>query len=147
MQAVRFVGVGRPARIDDVPKPSPGPAGVYTVRPRGVNGHALGGSMNRVALTTTSTTRSVFWTCMPAALLPLATGGSIAAQSTPTSLPPLLNRYLTSGAKLDSGELKRLLAYEPVVKLLDADESKEVAVFGGETGALERQKAELRWTA
>jgi hypothetical protein len=61
--------------------------------------------------------------------------------------PPLLNRYLTSGAKLDSGELKRLLAYEPVVKLLDADESKEVAVFGGETGALERQKAELRWTA
>ena len=28
MQAVRFVGVGRPAQIDDVPKPSPGPGQV-----------------------------------------------------------------------------------------------------------------------
>ena len=25
MQAVRFVGVGHPARLEDVPKPSPGP--------------------------------------------------------------------------------------------------------------------------
>lgn len=25
MQAIRFVGVGRPARVEDVPKPSPGP--------------------------------------------------------------------------------------------------------------------------
>ena len=28
MQAVRFIGVGRPAQIDDVPKPSPGPGQV-----------------------------------------------------------------------------------------------------------------------
>ena len=28
MQAVRFVGVGRPAQIEDVPKPSPGPGQV-----------------------------------------------------------------------------------------------------------------------
>lgn len=28
MQAVRFVGVGRPASIEDVPKPSPGPGQV-----------------------------------------------------------------------------------------------------------------------
>ena len=28
MQAVRFVGVGRSARIEDVPKPSPGPGQV-----------------------------------------------------------------------------------------------------------------------
>ena len=25
MQAVRFIGVGRPAQIEEVPKPSPGP--------------------------------------------------------------------------------------------------------------------------
>ena len=28
MRAVRFTGVGRPARIEDVPKPSPGPGGI-----------------------------------------------------------------------------------------------------------------------
>jgi hypothetical protein len=28
MQAVRFVGVGRPAQIEDVPEPSPGPGQV-----------------------------------------------------------------------------------------------------------------------
>ena len=28
MRAVRFVGVGRPAQIADVPKPSPGPGQV-----------------------------------------------------------------------------------------------------------------------
>lgn len=30
MQAVRFVGVGRPAQVEDVPKPSPGPGQVLT---------------------------------------------------------------------------------------------------------------------
>jgi hypothetical protein len=63
---------------------------------------------------------------MPWALLVLATHS--AAQNAP--LPARLDNYLTSAVMLTTSERQRLLRGEPVTKLLDADESKEVAVFG-----------------
>ena len=45
-------------------------------------------------------------------------------------LPPRLDDYLTRTVKLTEEERAHLLAGAPVAKLLDADESKEVAVFG-----------------
>ncbi len=49
--------------------------------------------------------------------------------STP-GLPARLDDYLTGEVKLTPEERARLLGGEPVTRLLDADESKEVAVFG-----------------
>jgi len=44
--------------------------------------------------------------------------------------PARLDSYLTVGVKLTQSERQRLLSGEPLTKLLDVDESKEVAVFG-----------------
>jgi hypothetical protein len=48
----------------------------------------------------------------------------------PGSLPPRLDGYLTNVVKPTPAERARLLAGAPVTKLLDADASKEIAVFG-----------------
>jgi hypothetical protein len=61
-------------------------------------------------------------------LLVLATAYVALAQS--GSFPARLETYLTDAVKLTGDERQRLLNGEPLTKLLDADESKEVAVFG-----------------
>jgi len=45
-------------------------------------------------------------------------------------VPPNLDAYLTNHVKLDQRARAQLIAGAPVTKLLDADPSKEVAVFG-----------------
>jgi hypothetical protein len=45
-------------------------------------------------------------------------------------LPPRLQTYLDKFVRLDGAAQARLLAGQPVTKLLDADPAKEVAVFG-----------------
>ncbi len=52
------------------------------------------------------------------------------AQNRSAKLPPRLERYLTATAKLNASQRAALAGGAPVTKLLDADESKEVAVFG-----------------
>ena len=47
-----------------------------------------------------------------------------------SGLPPRLADYLTRHAKLTAEQQKQLLQGQPVTKLLDADPSREVAVFG-----------------
>jgi hypothetical protein len=46
------------------------------------------------------------------------------------SFPARLESYVTRDVKLTGGERQRLFNGEPVTKLLDADASKEVAIFG-----------------
>jgi hypothetical protein len=46
------------------------------------------------------------------------------------SFPPRLESYLTDAVELTGDERQRLLDGEPLTKLLDADKSKEVAIFG-----------------
>jgi hypothetical protein len=60
-----------------------------------------------------------------AALAPVGT-----QPSRKTALPGVLETYLSRQVKLDAEMRTRLLAGQPVTKLLDADPSKEVAVFG-----------------
>ena len=64
------------------------------------------------------------------ALLTLAIGGVPAQGQGQAPLPERLNSYINSYVKLTSDEQKRLLAGEPVTRLLDGDPSKEVAIFG-----------------
>lgn len=52
------------------------------------------------------------------------------SQSVGTGLPTRLEGYLTKVVKPTRAERKKLLAGAPITKLLDADASKEVAVFG-----------------
>jgi hypothetical protein len=47
-----------------------------------------------------------------------------------SAFPARLDSYLTDGVKLSQTERQRLLNGQPLTKLLDADASKEVAVFG-----------------
>ena len=68
--------------------------------------------------------------CIPAVILVLATVATETFQITASPLPPVLESYLTSAVRLIADERQRLIAAGPVTKLLDADESKEVAVFG-----------------
>jgi len=63
------------------------------------------------------------------ALGAVATMTAAARTATP-GLPERLDDYLTTTAKLTAEERGRLVAGEPVTRLLDADETKEVAVFG-----------------
>ena len=61
----------------------------------------------------------------------LASASAIAGvQSTPPRLPQRLESYLSNVVRLSTGERKLLINGSPVSKLLDADASKEVAVFG-----------------
>ncbi len=63
------------------------------------------------------------------ALAFVATMTSTVRTATP-GLPERLDDYLTGTVKLTANERAQLVAGQPVTKLLDADESKEVAVFG-----------------
>ncbi len=62
--------------------------------------------------------------------LMVATATAHVAQPARSELPPRLDGYLRSFVKLTANEHDRLIAGQPVTKLLDADETKEVAVFG-----------------
>jgi len=54
----------------------------------------------------------------------------VATTAQSRSFPARLDTYLTNAVKLTGDERQRLLNGDPVTKLLDADESKEVAIFG-----------------
>jgi hypothetical protein len=72
-------------------------------------------------------------TCLMAVVLALLAGEmSIdSSQGTPSNLPSPLEGYLSTTVRPSASERKRLMNGRPIAKLLDADESKEVAVFGG----------------
>jgi hypothetical protein len=67
---------------------------------------------------------------LPAALASLALAATTIATSQTDGLPERLEGYLTDAVRLTANERARLTAGSPVIKLLDVDESKEVAVFG-----------------
>ncbi len=65
----------------------------------------------------------------PAAVLVLAMPETLAGRAQP-ALPPALDSFLAEEAHASPADREALLAGSPVVKLLDADPAKEVAVFG-----------------
>jgi len=72
-------------------------------------------------------TTRIFCTALAAATTISATSGTHAQSG---SLPPALDHYLSEVVKLTSAQQRDLVGGAPVTKLLPADESKEVAVFG-----------------
>jgi hypothetical protein len=58
------------------------------------------------------------------------TTSDMATRAQSQVFPARLETYLTNAVRFTGDERQRLLNGEPVTKLLDADESKEVAVFG-----------------
>jgi hypothetical protein len=68
--------------------------------------------------------------CMLAALLLSAATHIATAQSGRFRFPGLLESYLTNAVKLSTDQRQRLIKGDPLTKMLEADESKEVAVFG-----------------
>jgi hypothetical protein len=65
---------------------------------------------------------------LPPILILAATVSAQQSQAPP--FPGGLESYLTKGVKLEPEERKRLLAGQPVTRLLDSDPAREVAVFG-----------------
>ena len=65
----------------------------------------------------------------PAAVLALAMPEALAGRAQP-ALPPALDAFLTEEAHATPSEREALLAGNPLVKFLDADPSKEIAVLG-----------------
>jgi hypothetical protein len=53
-----------------------------------------------------------------------------AAQRTPAALPERLESYIASSVKLTAAQRGQLLAGQPITQILDADPSREVAIFG-----------------
>jgi len=76
------------------------------------------------------TRRSVSKMGALAGCLLLVSGASAPSQSSPSGLPLGVEKYVTAHVKLTEPERKNLSEGGPVTKLLDADKSKEVAVFG-----------------
>lgn len=70
------------------------------------------------------------WLVAAAAVLAAALPPVAGAQSGKSALPAVLEAYLSRQVKLDADARARLLAGQPVTKLLASDPSKEVAVFG-----------------
>ncbi len=64
------------------------------------------------------------------ALWIVAWAPAAASQSTALRFPSLLDRYFKDSAALSARQQQQLVAGQPVTKLLDGDDSKEVAVFG-----------------
>ncbi len=64
------------------------------------------------------------------AALGVASTTMIAPRAGTPALPARLDAYLTDTVKLTADERAQLAAGQPITKLLDADETKEVAVFG-----------------
>jgi hypothetical protein len=56
-------------------------------------------------------------------------GPSTGVQQKSSSLPPQLERYVSTVVKLTPEERARLMSGGPVTRMLDVDQSKEVAVF------------------
>ena len=50
---------------------------------------------------------------------------------TSSGLPARLENYLRDSIGLTTEQYRQLLAGEPITKLLDVDETKEAAIFGG----------------
>ena len=67
--------------------------------------------------------------CIVAVLLSAATH-SATPQIASVRFPGLLESYFTNAVKLSTVERQRLIKGEPLTKMLEADETKEVAVFG-----------------
>ena len=65
--------------------------------------------------------------CVAVVTAGVATSGMETQQG---SLSPALDRYLRQVVKPTTAERRNLIAGAPIVKLLPADETKEVAVFG-----------------
>jgi hypothetical protein len=63
-----------------------------------------------------------------ASLVPLS--DALRADGQRPSLPAVLSSFLTEEAHATQGELDVLLSGDPLIKLLDADPSKEIAVLG-----------------
>ena len=59
----------------------------------------------------------------------LRTGPS-AESADPSSLPSMLDAFLAEEVRPTASERAALLSGEPLVRLLDADQAKEIAVFG-----------------
>lgn len=57
-------------------------------------------------------------------------GESVHGQAGAKPLPPRLDAYVTKHVKLTPAQRSQLLAGQPVTQFLDADPSREVAVFG-----------------
>ncbi len=54
----------------------------------------------------------------------------VAATPQPSAFPRALDTYLTTSVRLTPAQRQSLLSGAPVTKLLDADPTREVAVFG-----------------
>lgn len=70
---------------------------------------------------------------LPGVVAVLVAAGTVTSQSSPNAgrtLPAVLDGYLANVVNPTSAERKRLLDGAPITKLLEADGSKEVAVFG-----------------
>ena len=60
----------------------------------------------------------------------MAVLAAAAAQRGPASLPERLEAYIASSVKLTAAQRGQLLAGQPITQILDADPSREVAIFG-----------------
>src|SRR5690349_10584627 len=73
-------------------------------------------------------------TLLSIAIAAVATLGGLSLASrnveAQAGLPPRLGDYVTRHVKLTAAQHKTMLAAQPVTQLLDADPSREVAVFG-----------------
>lgn len=83
--------------------------------------------MTHTTLSASAVTRTA---TLVVALLLIATAPADTSQSNGVRFPSLLDRYFKNAIRLTAEEQRQLAAGQPVTKLLDADESKEVAVFG-----------------
>jgi hypothetical protein len=68
--------------------------------------------------------------CLLIALLLFSTTHIATAQSGQSRFPERLETYFTDAVNLSGEERQRLIKGEPLTKMLEGDESKEVAVFG-----------------
>src|SRR5262252_1432056 len=60
----------------------------------------------------------------------LSTTAGLSGGQAQGALPPVLATYVTKDVKLTQAEQAQLAGGKPVTKLLDADPSKEVGIFG-----------------
>ena len=71
------------------------------------------------------------WVRLLSAIAAMAVLAAVpAAQRGPAALPERLEAYIASSVKLTAAQRSQLLAGQPVTQLLEADPSREVAIFG-----------------
>jgi hypothetical protein len=71
----------------------------------------------------------ILWTCLAVGLLAISAARP-AAQAAAPALPAALDKYMTSVVKVTPAERQALVAGSPLTKLLESDQTKEVAVLG-----------------